>query len=125
MESSGTSYAYVAAGTDGLRVLDVTNPSSPVEVDLDNAELVEFNARDVRIDGNRAYLAAGELGIVVFDVLDPERPEEIARLSLEDTSSTGEATVVEATSELLNFGVTLGTSESEELWTVGEDLVSE
>jgi len=49
-------YAYVAAGTDGLRVIDVRLPSAPVEVgSLDTPG----DARNLAVSGNQVFVADG------------------------------------------------------------------
>jgi hypothetical protein len=64
-------YAYVAAGADGLHVVDVLDPGQPVRLaTLDTPG----NANDVRVDGMHAYLADGAAGLVVVDVSDPTAP---------------------------------------------------
>lgn len=64
-------YAYVAAGDAGVRVVNVANPSAPVETG--HAEL-PGTARDLDVVGHYAYVAADEAGVQVVDVSDPARP---------------------------------------------------
>ena len=64
-------YAYVAAGSAGLQVVDVSNRQSPVVVGaLDTAG----DAKDVKVLGNLAYLADGSGGLCVIDVSNPALP---------------------------------------------------
>ena len=61
---SGTT-AYLAAGSSGLIVLDVTTPALPVLVD---AYATGMDARDVQVIGTVAYVADGANGLKIFDV---------------------------------------------------------
>ncbi|MCX7037719.1 MAG: hypothetical protein NT005_01030 [Spirochaetes bacterium] len=64
------SYAYVAAGTAGLIVLDVADPRSPLIV----ATVATTNAKDVALYGNYAYVADGLGGMKVIDIQTPTAP---------------------------------------------------
>jgi len=64
-------YAYVAAGSAGLIVVDVVdreNPSIIGQLDMDGVSI------DVKVAGNMVYMANGEAGIAIIDVTDPETP---------------------------------------------------
>jgi hypothetical protein len=64
-------YAYVAAGSTGLQVVNVSNPNSPVIVaSRDTAG----NANDVRLVGDFAYIADGTNGLVIMNVATPTNP---------------------------------------------------
>lgn len=64
-------YAYVAAGSAGLQVVDVTNRSNPQIV----ASLsLPGNENDVRLLANFAYIAAGSSGLHVVDITNPLAP---------------------------------------------------
>lgn len=62
----------------GLRVIDVSNPSSPKEVGF--LELLG-EVHDIAVLGNYAFLAAGEAGLWVIDVSNPASPKEAGALS--------------------------------------------
>ena len=67
---SGT-YAYVADGGDGLRIIDVSDPASPVEAGFyDTGDWVE----GVAVSGAYAYVADLDDGLRVIDVSDPASP---------------------------------------------------
>ncbi|MFA5832900.1 MAG: T9SS type A sorting domain-containing protein [Bacteroidota bacterium] len=79
---SGTAYTpfydngkvYVAYGTAGLRILDVSNPSSPAllsTVDLGG------DSRAVVASGNYAYVAARDSGVYIVDVTNASTPVKI------------------------------------------------
>jgi len=64
-------YAYVADGTSGLAVINIsdpTNPGSPVYEDTD-----EY-ACDVYVSGDYAYVADGGSGLAIIDISDPTNP---------------------------------------------------
>lgn len=67
--------AYVAAGSDGLRIVDVSNPATPIEVGFYDIPQI---AQGVALAGNMAYVAAGSAGLWVIDVSDPTNPTEIS-----------------------------------------------
>jgi len=64
-------FAYVAAGTTGLQVVDATDPAAPFIVgSLDTPG----NANDVRVAGGLAFVADGDRGLQVIDVGVPTSP---------------------------------------------------
>ncbi|KPL06521.1 hypothetical protein AMJ86_08235 [bacterium SM23_57] len=70
-------FAYVAAGWNGLRILNVENLAVPCEVgyfSLGPYGCIADNAYDVDVSGGLAYLATRS-GLYVIDLLDPTRPE--------------------------------------------------
>lgn len=64
-------FAYVAAGSAGLHVVDVSDLEAPV---LSCTANTPGNANDVRIDGNLAYVADGPSGLQIVDVSNPAAP---------------------------------------------------
>ncbi len=84
--ASGTAYipyyldgkVYIAYGTSGLRIVDVTNPSSPTL--LGTADL-GGDSRDVVARGNYAYVAARDSGVYVVDVTDPANPVKVKTIT--------------------------------------------
>jgi hypothetical protein len=82
-------YAYVAAGTGGLSVVDVGDPTQPRRV---GGYWVPGMTQRVRVDGSRAYVArkvrsgggcrASERGsFEVLDLSDPVRPKLVGRFA--------------------------------------------
>ena len=64
-------YAYVAAGSAGLQIVDVVDRAYPSIVgSVDTTGI----AIDVKVRGNYAYLADGEAGLVIVDITDPVVP---------------------------------------------------
>jgi hypothetical protein len=68
------SYAYVADGYAGLRVIDVSNPSSPREVGFYDTP---GYASGVAVSGTYAYVADRGAGLRVIDVSNPSSPREV------------------------------------------------
>lgn len=67
-------FAYVAAGSTGLQVVNVSNPAAPVIVaSLDTPG----NANDVKVVGTTAYVADGFSGLRMIDVSTPTSPVSI------------------------------------------------
>ena len=67
-------YAYVAAGSSGLRVVNVSDPTIPIEV---GAYDTPGYAENVYVAGGYAYVADKEGGMRVIDVSDPTTPVEV------------------------------------------------
>ncbi|MFO1458325.1 MAG: hypothetical protein U1G08_02880 [Verrucomicrobiota bacterium] len=74
--------AYLASGSIGLEVVDISNPSAPVRLGVYNTT---GNAWKVRVVGTTAYVADGGAGLQVLDVSDPAA---IRRLSGVNTSGS-------------------------------------
>ncbi len=66
--------AYLAHGTYGLNIVNVSNPYSPF---VEGAVNTPGNATGVLVDGSIAYIADGANGVQVIDVSDPTSPSII------------------------------------------------
>ena len=64
-------FAYIAGGND-LEVVDVSDPTTPVEV---GTLSTPGDALGVAVSGSRAYLAAGDAGLHVIDISNPAAPQ--------------------------------------------------
>lgn len=62
--------AYVAAGTGGLQIIDVSDPARPAR----RGSFVTGDARDLFVSGAYAYLADGNGGLHTIDVRDAAQP---------------------------------------------------
>jgi hypothetical protein len=71
-------YAYVAAGPDGLRIIDVADPARPIET---GQVATPPQANDVAVAGGYAYVAAAYAGTRIIDVADPAQPVEVGLFS--------------------------------------------
>ena len=76
----GDSLAFIAAGADGLQVLDVSNlegvgnlPNDRIIGSLDTPG----TAIDIKVVNDLAYIADGSSGLQIFDVSDPTSPSEM------------------------------------------------
>jgi hypothetical protein len=65
---------YLAYGSAGLRILDVTTPSQPT---LLSTTGVGSEARGVVVTGNYAYVAAYDSGVYVVDVTNASSPVKV------------------------------------------------
>ncbi|MBD3288929.1 hypothetical protein GF337_09015 [candidate division KSB1 bacterium] len=63
--------AYVADGDGGIRIIDLTNPTSPR---LLGSHSTSGSARDIRYRDGRVFVAVGAAGVDVFNVEDPNNP---------------------------------------------------
>ncbi len=76
--------AYVADGTSGLQIIDVSNPAAPVQLGaLDTPDL----ARDVAVVGGLAYVAEGAVdfsssALQIIDVSNPAAPVELGAIDI-------------------------------------------
>jgi hypothetical protein len=62
-------YVYIADGTHGVVIADVSSPSSPVEVfDLD----IDGDALGLTEYGDYLIVAAGGAGVKIYDISDPD-----------------------------------------------------
>ncbi|HKS35643.1 MAG TPA: hypothetical protein VJW76_00535, partial [Verrucomicrobiae bacterium] len=70
-------YAYLAAGGDGLKIYDVSNPLLPAPVaTLDTPG----SAQGIAVSGNHVYLADYEGGFRIFNVANPASPSLVGSL---------------------------------------------
>ena len=63
--------AYIADGAGGLKILDVSDPQSVVEL---SAIATTGTARDIEMIDGIAYIAVGSYGLDLIDVRDPSNP---------------------------------------------------
>ena len=67
-------HAYVAAGESGLRVIDVSDRSAPVEVGAFSQPWLD-DVSDVKVSGDHAFVI-GDCNLTVVDVSDPASPSQ-------------------------------------------------
>jgi hypothetical protein len=68
-------FAYLVVGFFGLLVLDISDPTEPVQV---GSYSTRDYARAITISGGYAYRADRGGGLVILDISDPRRPQEVA-----------------------------------------------
>jgi hypothetical protein len=61
-------FVYLAEGSTGLNIMNITNPSAPSSVDVVNTP---GNAMDVIVDGGLAFVADGTGGVQIVDISNP------------------------------------------------------
>ena len=71
-------YAYVVCNENELRIIDVSDPTSPTEVGHCSTPR---HAEDVYVVGNYAYIACNENGLWIIDIRDPALPTEVGHCS--------------------------------------------
>jgi|GEM_PF-2993843 len=77
-------YAYVATGTGGLRILDITDPTNPIELSYFYTGLKLWN---IVVDNNLVY-GASEGALTIFDVTNPAQPTLISTTEFSIHSNT-------------------------------------
>ncbi len=77
------SHAFVADGAGGLRVVDVTVPSSPQEV---AATALSGTASGIALYGSYALVASGSSGIQIIDISSADNPQPYATLPVSGTA---------------------------------------
>jgi len=70
------SVAYLAGGADGLNVVDVSDPTQPVEI---GGYAAFGSSRRIVRSGDHGYVTQGAAGVVVLDLADLAAPHAIAR----------------------------------------------
>ena len=70
--------AFIADGSAGLQIYDITGVALPSRVAEMGAS--EWNVIDILVSGNYAYAVDQSVGLRVIDVTDPNVPMEIAQL---------------------------------------------
>ena len=73
------SYAYVAAQSAGLLVVDVSDPGAPFLV----GSVATTSATDVDVNGSYAYVADGAGGLRVIDISTPQNPQVVGTYCLD------------------------------------------
>jgi len=77
-------YAYVAAFNQGMRIVDVSNPTRPVEVSDQPTPLWAYQ---VQVGGQYAYIGDYDGGLRIIDVSNPKAPREVSFYNPEGTGS--------------------------------------
>lgn len=112
-------YAYVAWLTDGLRILDISNPASPRSVAQYDPEAGSGSSfvggTDVAISGNNVYLSHSSGGLYTLDFVDSititraDWQRRNDRLVIEATSSAAPSTsLTVAGYGVMTYNVSLG-----------------
>ena len=89
------SIAYIGDIAEGLRIIDVSNPSVPTEISAPAGR----SANDVAVVGDVVYVTSSGNTITAFDVSDPTVPKRLGSLQAVQSASsaTGDIAVVGST----------------------------
>ena len=68
------SYAYIADGSNGLAIINISNPSAPVFVGSCNPGYAGSMSYDVAVLGSYAYVAQDNVGLVIVNISNPANP---------------------------------------------------
>lgn len=71
-------YAYLSTYDSNVRIIDVSNPSNPVET---GTYLASGRPKGIHVEGDTAYVAYDTSGLKVLDVSDKWNPTEIGSFS--------------------------------------------
>ena len=71
-------YAFVAAEYAGLRIIDISNPTSPIEIGHYSRD---WPAYGVYVDGQYAFVSFRD-GIYVLDASNPKTPYEVGHYNI-------------------------------------------
>jgi hypothetical protein len=78
-------WAFVASGTAGLKIINVSDPWTPVQLDLDLPVGSSCNAGDVALfaaNNGKFYAYAASSTIGIFDVTDPSAAVPVGNLPM-------------------------------------------
>jgi len=75
-------YAYLIVGAQGLLVVDVSDPTDPIEV---GSHSTRGYAQAITLHETQAFIANRSDGLTILDISDPMRPAEMGHL---DTSGS-------------------------------------
>lgn len=75
--------ALVAAGNEGVIILNVSDPANPVKI---GQAFTEGNSRDIEVLNNIAYVADLWAGLSIIDVSSPKTPELIGELDTDGSA---------------------------------------
>ena len=78
-------YAYLADGSAGLTIVDVSAPSAPFFVASEDNGQATRSAWGIFLDGNYAYVAGVPDGYSIYDVSDPLDPTFVWNMSTHGT----------------------------------------
>lgn len=93
-------YAYLALGSVGLRVVDISTPSAPAVVGS-----LDFtgNATDIAVSGSHAYMVDYSAGVRVIDISTPTAPALITTVG-----TTGSANAIKISGTYAYVATTAG-----------------
>ena len=84
-------YAYVADGTSGLAIIDISDPTSP---GTPVYKATSYKAKSVTVSGNYAYVIDQLSGLAIIDISDPTNPGSPSYTATNANSGTALAVAV-------------------------------
>ncbi len=84
-------YAYVAAGSAGLQVIDVSDRSNP---SIAASEDTPGTANDVKVVGTTVFIADGSSGLQIMDISNPLDPVKLIPSGFKATINSAQDVVV-------------------------------
>ena len=87
--------AYVADGSSGLQIVDISNPAAPF---IRGAVDTPGDASDVIVAGALAYIADGTSGLQIIDVSNPAAPKLVRSVATPGTARGVDVDVARSTS---------------------------
>ena len=84
-------YAYVADGTSGLAIIDISDPTSP---GTPVYKATSYKAKSVAVSGNYAYVIDQFSGLAIIDISDPTNPGSPSYTATNANSGTALAVAV-------------------------------
>ncbi|MDT8304106.1 MAG: hypothetical protein RQ760_21670 [Sedimentisphaerales bacterium] len=80
-------HAYLAAGSEGLRIFDISEPDSPKQIGQCRTNA---DAWDVWVSGKYAYVADLQKGITLIDVSRPSKPQKLSLVTWDEKKPMAE-----------------------------------
>lgn len=74
---------YVADGTDGFRIFNITTPAAPAQLGIYNSPNYAYQ---VLVEGSYAYIADGTTGLIVVDISNPAAPVSVGTYNTPGTA---------------------------------------
>ncbi|MEO0191257.1 MAG: hypothetical protein ABIM46_00585 [candidate division WOR-3 bacterium] len=75
--TAGEGYAYVACKTNGVFVVDISDPRNPIRVS--SISEPQMDARRLFLEKTRLYVAGFTGGLYIYDVSDPKSPKFLGK----------------------------------------------
>jgi hypothetical protein len=120
-------YAYLANGSRGLLVVNVSNPASPTQADVFDTP---YGTWSLAVAGNYAYLADGAGGLRIIDVSSPTNVVEVGFYitggDLQNVTVAGNYAYIGSNSQFeIRAVMSGGTSSSSRDWIINSQSASQ
>ena len=118
-------FAYLADGSQGLRLLNLSNPSIPLPV---GSIGTDEPATSVMVSGSHAFVGTAGAGVRIIDISEPSTPKELSEigetdaLSIASTTKAGTTLFVLADDPPLLMAVDISKPDQPRLLSTIEDI---